>query len=116
MAMLKLARPAFWAALVGAYVLAVLPQPPDIGAASDKLNHMFAFFTLAVLVSAAWPRLAPMRALIWLATFGALIEITQLIPALGRDAEFLDFAADVVAASLGLAVATPLRRWSASLA
>lgn len=114
--MIKLVRFAFGAALAGAYVLAVLPQPPDVGTSSDKINHMLAFFTLAVLLSAGWPRLAPRRAFLLLAGFGALIEITQLIPALGRDAELLDLAADAVAALAGLLVAMPLRRWSAAYA
>ena len=46
----RLAKPLFWAALIFAYVAAVIPadEAPKFSA-SDKVEHMAAFFTLAVL-------------------------------------------------------------------
>ena len=44
----------------------------------------------------------------WLAAFGAAIELFQALPALHRDAEVLDWLADMAAA----AVALGLVRWA----
>ncbi len=102
---------AFWSAALFALVMASLPQPPQLpGEPSDKLQHMFAFATLAALGSIAYPRLRLVRLLVGLAAFGALIEIVQLIPALHRDSELADFFADTVAAGAVLLVIHLLRR------
>ncbi len=45
----RLAKPAFYACLAGALLLALLPQPPSVGTPSDKVNHMIAFVTLGLL-------------------------------------------------------------------
>jgi len=98
-----LLRLLFWVALAFAYVAAIMPsaQAPSLSP-SDKVNHMAAFFTLAVLAGIAWPRTGAWHIALRLAAFGALIEFTQMIPALNRDASFLDFVADVAALVLGL--------------
>ena len=90
-------RIGFWLALAFAFVMASLPNPPNLVETSDKLQHMGAFATLALLGSLAFPRL-PLAALgAALAGFGALIEVVQMIPGLHRDAELMDIVADCAA-------------------
>ena len=85
------ARATFWAAAVFAFVMAVVPHPPQVpGEPNDKVQHIIAFATLALLGSFAYPRTTLTRLLIGLSLFGALIEIDQAIPALHRDSDVLD--------------------------
>ncbi|HEX8839851.1 MAG TPA: hypothetical protein VF750_05220 [Sphingomicrobium sp.] len=105
------ARLLFWAALGFAFVMAVLPHPPELpGEPSDKLQHIAAFATLALLVSFAYPATALPRLLLRLSLFGAIIELVQAIPALHRDSDYKDWIADTLAAGLVLAAAWCLRR------
>lgn len=85
--------------------MALLPKPPEMpGAPGDKIQHMLAFFTLGALAASGW-RARPGWALFaGLAAFGGAIEILQAIPALHRDAEPLDWLADMGAAATALAV------------
>ncbi|WP_380878750.1 hypothetical protein ACFB49_18440 [Sphingomonas sp. DBB INV C78] len=109
----RILKPLFWAALIFAYVAAILPQAdvPRI-APSDKVEHMIAFFTLSLLAGLAWRRTAPWRIAAALAAFGAAIEFTQAIPVLHRDASAADFAADALAIIVGLGIATLVRNRS----
>ena len=101
----------FWTALVFAFVMAVLPQPPQLpGAPSDKIQHIIAFAVLAALAAAAYPRSGLLRILAGLSAFGALIEVVQTIPALHRDGDYVDWIADTLAAAVVLGVAALLRR------
>jgi hypothetical protein len=101
-----LPRLLFWAAAAFTFVMAVLPHPPDIpGHPSDKVQHMAAFATLALLGSWAFSRTTLIRLLAWLSLFGAAIEIVQAIPWLHRDSEALDWVADTVAAGAILLIA-----------
>lgn len=99
---------AFWAALLFTFVMATLPQPPRLSA-SDKVQHILAFATLAALAAAAYPRTPVMRLGILLAAFGALIEIVQTIPGLNRDGSAADWFADIAAAGFVLAIAALIR-------
>lgn len=102
---------AFWAALIFAFVMAVLPKPPRVpGDPSDKIQHIIAFAVLAGLAAAAYPRAPLLKIGVLLSLFGALIELVQSIPVLHRDAEFADWIADTAAASLVLALAALVRR------
>jgi VanZ family protein len=104
----RTSRAAFWAAACFAFVMAVLPHPPEIpGEPNDKLQHITAFATLALLGSFAYPRTALLRLLVALSLFGALIEIVQAIPALHRDSDVLDWIADTAA----VAIVLLLIRW-----
>lgn len=92
---------AFWAALLFAFVMAVLPKPPQLlGAPSDKIQHILAFTTLAALAAAAYPRASLIKIGLLLAAFGALIEVIQAIPALHRDGSFADWFADISAVAI----------------
>jgi VanZ family protein len=92
------ARALFWAAACFAFVMAVLPHPPQVpGEPNDKVQHITAFATLALLGSFAYPRTALLRLLAGLSLFGAFIEVVQAIPMLHRDSDVLDWLADTVA-------------------
>src|SRR6186713_1395656 len=103
--MLRLLRLAFWSALVFAFVMAVLPRPPQLpGQPSDKIQHILAFLTLTALALAAYRSSAPWRIGAGLAAFGVLIELCQAWPPLHRDASVLDWLADCGAIFAILAV------------
>lgn len=88
----------FWAAAIFAFVMAVLPHPPAVpGAPNDKLQHIAAFATLALLGSFAYPAVSLTKLLVRLSLFGAFIEVVQAIPALHRDCDVLDWLADTAA-------------------
>lgn len=105
----------FWAAACFAFVMAVLPHPPEVpGEPNDKVQHIAAFATLALLGSFAYPKAALIRLLGYLSTFGALIEVVQAIPALHRDSDILDWLADTIAVVVVLTIVWWWRRRSAS--
>jgi hypothetical protein len=94
---------AFWAAAALVLVMALLPAPPraPIG---DKAQHMVAFAVLASLASNAYFRSSLVKIGVGLAAFGAVIELLQAIPALGRNASAMDWAADCAALAVVLLV------------
>jgi hypothetical protein len=95
------ARAVFWAAACFAFVMAIVPHPPAIpGEPSDKVQHITAFATLALIGSFAYPTTALTSLLLRLSLFGAAIEIVQAIPVLHRDSDVLDWLADTVAVAL----------------
>ncbi len=99
----KLLILAFWSAAAFVLVMALLPSPPraPIG---DKAQHMIAFAVLASLASLAYYRASLLKIGLGLAGFGALIEILQSIPQLGRHASAIDWAADCAAVAVVLLV------------
>ncbi len=108
------ARPLFWAAGLFAFVMAVLPDPPPIpGDPPDKLQHGAAFLVLAVLGIAAYPALRKRYLLLGLAAFGALIEVVQGLPFVGRDRDPVDWLVDVGAALIVLAAVAVWSLWKA---
>ena len=102
----------FWAALAFAVVMALLPRPPatPIDGFGDKFQHMLAFATLSLLAALAWPRAELLRVGERLSFVGALIEVTQAIPALGRDCDIRDWIADTIAIAVVLLIVAALRR------
>lgn len=103
----------FWAAAAFAFVMAVLPHPPEVpGHPNDKVQHVLAFATLSLLGTFAFPRTRLLALLALLSLFGAFIEIVQLIPVLHRDSDILDWLADTIAVVLVLTIV----RWRRSLA
>jgi VanZ family protein len=100
----------FWMAVSFAFVMASLPQPPSLpGNPSDKQLHMLAFLVLASLAASAFPRVSLFKIFLGLAAFGGAIEIVQAVPALGREASWLDWLADLVAAAAALILAAITR-------
>ena len=101
----------FWTALIFAFVMAVLPHPPQLpGDPNDKIQHILAFTALTALALPAFPRVPALYIGIGLAVFGALIEAVQAIPALQRDSSALDWAADCGAVLAVLLIGQPIRR------
>ena len=108
-------RVAFIVASIGVLLLALLPEQPlgqfgfPTGFRSDKLNHISAFTALAGLGILGWPkRLA--RLVILLIVAGALIEILQGLPLIGRDRDIFDWLADCFGIALGVAGGLCLQR------
>ncbi|MDI1300861.1 MAG: VanZ family protein [bacterium] len=95
-------RAAFFCALLGIWVLAIMPAPPAIGSSYDKANHAFAFLVLGVLARMAWPRAGASRVPGLLLLFGILIEVVQYF--VGRDASVFDVMADGVGLALAVCV------------
>ena len=101
------ARLAFCAAAGFAYFCAIAPSDPGI-VAYDKGNHLIAFATLAVLARLGWSRSRAGMIAVLLIAFGGLIEISQAMPIVHRDASWGDFWADVLAVALGLTMGAGL--------
>jgi peptidoglycan/LPS O-acetylase OafA/YrhL len=98
---IRLLRTIFWATAGFAFVMAVIPHPPQLpGAPSDKVQHIAAFLVLGALASFAYPRTSPVYLATALSLFGAVIELVQLIPSLNRDGDPIDWIADTAAAGL----------------
>jgi peptidoglycan/LPS O-acetylase OafA/YrhL len=105
-------RAAFWIAAVIALVMALLPHPPRLpGEPSDKIQHIAAFLALGALGSFAYPKTHPVYLGTGLSLFGAAIEILQLIPALHRDGDPLDWMADTAAVALIIILLRRLKNW-----
>jgi len=72
---------------------------------NDKVNHTLAFAAMAGWFAGLYPR----KRWWWVAgallMLGGAIEILQWIMALGREAEWLDVAADATGIAIGLGVA-----------
>ena len=89
--------------------LALAPAPPKLLSTGwDKLNHLLAFSTLAIVTvmgfGAAWWRIAAA-----LLAYGGLIEILQgLLPP--READLADLLTDGLGIAIGLLLAQGLRR------
>ena len=103
MSRLDLLRFGFWCVVGAVLFLALMPTDgSEPGLPSDKLNHMLAFFVLSSLARVLWPASGAVRLLVLLTCFGAGIELLQLAMAVGRNAEWGDFGADVIATVAGL--------------
>lgn len=97
----------FWITLVFVYGAAIWPHGgPDMGA-GDKVNHIAAFLVLTLLGRFAYLDRRVCKLVAGLSAFGALIEITQAIPVLQRDASVWDWIADSAAILVALAVLWP---------
>ena len=94
-------RTIFWIAIVISFLAAINPQPPQLpGQPNDKVQHIMVFLILGALGLFAFPRTRPVILLAWLSAFGAFIEFVQMIPALHRDGDILDWIADTAAAAV----------------
>lgn len=104
-------RTAFFAALAFTLVMAWLPHPPQIpGNPEDKVQHIAAFLALSLLGAMAFPKASLFRLAERLSFLGALIEVVQNIPALHRDCDIMDWAADTAAVAVMLVL---VRVWRA---
>ena len=96
-------RLAFWLLLGIILAISIMPtgDAPTIFA-NDKLNHGLAFFTLSVMARLLWTRTHAAILFILLMLFGGGIEILQLVMGFGREADWMDFLADIAAIALGI--------------
>lgn len=107
----KIFRIFFWLLLGIILAVSIMPagDAPTVFA-NDKLNHGLAFFTLSLMARLLWTRTHAAILFVLLMAFGGGIELLQLVMGWGRDADWLDFAADIVAIALGMLAGTLL--WS----
>ena len=103
-------RIAFYAAVVVSVIAALAPSPefePSFRNV-DKVQHMAAFAVLAGLARFGFPDASQWRIIERLSFLGAAIEVFQSIPALHRDCDVWDWAADTLAATVAVVVLTRL--------
>jgi len=90
----------FWPALMVVVWGELTPHPPALEVAvSDKLLHFTAYFGLAAIATTALGRARALQIALSLALLGGALEILQGLT--GRDAEWLDEAANALGAGLG---------------
>lgn len=88
-------RPIFWLAIAFMVVMALVPDPPRLPwELSDRVQHIIAFLVLTALATTAYSKVRLLWIAIALSALGAVIELAQMIPALHRDAQLLDWVAD----------------------
>ena len=103
-------RIALYAAIVVSVIAALAPSPefePTFKNV-DKVQHMAAFAVLAGLARLGFPDTSQWRIIERLSFLGAAIEVFQSIPALNRDCDVWDWAADTLAAAVMVIVLTRL--------
>jgi VanZ family protein len=101
-------RRAFFVCVALAFVMALVPQAPSLPLKhGSKVEHMLAFLTLGALAAAGWRERSALAIFAVLAILGGALESFQAIPALNRDAEWLDWIADMAAAIIAIV----LVRW-----
>jgi hypothetical protein len=104
MLLLRLTQVTFWAAVIFTFTDAVLPAQQAVQIASwHYAEHVIAFYVLAVLAAAAYPRLNVIWIAILLSGFGAVIEIVQGLKIVSRDPDFRGWATDTLAIAAALA-------------
>ena len=89
--------------------LALTPSPPALGI-GDKIEHVVAFGCLSLLSLIAFPKQRKLVLALALATLGALIECLQLLPALRRSSDGIDWIADCAAIGIVFGSAAAMQR------
>jgi len=104
----KLARALFLLRVAVVLYLTLIPTPPHVMLDNlpygDKIEHFLAFGSLAVMARLGFPRVAGWLMLEHLSFLGAMIEVAQATPGLGRDCDWHDWLADTSGAAAALAV------------
>lgn len=95
-------RVLFWSALIGSFILAVVPQDiaPKIGSLSDKTVHFIAFAVLTLLLRLSYS-ITWFQTFLLLFVYAAFIEFSQFFT-VNRSAELLDVVADIIGIGIGL--------------
>lgn len=98
------AKAAFWGTVLFTFVCAEIPPKyaPHLFP-WDKAEHFVAFYVLAFMAAAAFPRLGLTVIVVALSLFGAIIELVQALPFIHRDCDFWDWVADMIAITASLA-------------
>ena len=104
-------RVVFWSALLFTFLSAQLPDArvPHLFP-WDKAEHFVAFYILATLAAAAYPRVPLVVLGLWLSLFGCMIELVQALPFIHRDCDIWDWVADTLAIAAAL-VPMAVGRW-----
>ena len=96
--LIRLAQAAFFAALIFTFYSAVIPPTHAVQLVPwDKAEHFIAFYALAGLAAAAFPKARLWAIALLLSAFGAVIEFVQGLPIVHRDRDFWDWVADSIA-------------------
>jgi hypothetical protein len=104
-------RVLFWACTFAICAATLSPGPAiSIALPSDKLQHLVAFYSLAWLAAASYPKARLLMLGVALIGLGGLIEVLQGTELIRRDAELWDWGADAAGVVLALAP-IPLGRW-----
>ena len=106
----QLWRAGFWCCVLAVLVLSLVPQPESVAPDGlDKVHHIVAFGTLALLAALAWPAHLP-TSLPALLAYGWTIEVLQSFTAT-RTADFEDVVADAAGLLLAWAMVQSAARW-----
>ena len=97
-------RVVFWSTLLFTFLSAQLPEThaPHLFP-WDKAEHFVAFYVLATLAAAAYPRVPLVVLGLWLSLFGCMIELAQALPFIHRDCDIRDWIAGTLAVAAALA-------------
>ncbi len=92
----------FWTALIGSYILAIMPQDmaPSFQSFSDKTLHFIAFAVLSFLLNLSY-RIVWWKSVVALLLYACFIEFSQYFTP-NHCAEWMDIAADTIGIGLGL--------------
>lgn len=101
----RAARVVFWFAVAFAMWAATVSGGFGFWEMADKMQHAITFLAITSLAIVGYPRVPLWTIWAGLSAFGGAIELIQMIPALGRDANLMDFIADVAAISCAVAFA-----------
>lgn len=98
---LRMTFAAFWVVVL---FMALSPKPPTLPLdwMGDKVHHMAAFAVLTFFARLSFRQVSDLRILERMSFAGALIEVFQALPALNRDCDWRDWAADTVAVAIVL--------------
>jgi VanZ family protein len=103
--------------LVAICILSLVPGEyrPHTLILPSVFEHVAAYTGAAFLLGVAYAgRISPVRLILMLTIYGALIELCQLwVP--GRNGQFIDIFADLVGASIGALIASALLRFNRPL-
>jgi len=104
--MLAVLRFGFAVAMIAAFAVSISPLAMETGVDNgDKFAHILAFYGLTLFAAVSYPRGNAVVIALGMSAFGALIEIVQGLPFIGRDRDVADWIADTAAV---LAALTPL--------
>ena len=95
-------------ALVLTLIFAWTPHPPTL-IPNDKAQHVVAFVVLTILAAVAYPRVHLRWTVLWLAVFGAVIELVQGLSFIHRDCDIYDWFADSEAILGAVVMIGPIR-------
>lgn len=105
-----IARSLFCLSLVVATFMALVPGPIGQIIESGPERHFLAFLMLPIFAGLGWPRISYRRLWLAFAAFGGLIELAQLVMAIGRSGRFIDWVIDCVAITVSLLILYHIRQ------